>query len=231
MSFNPAKCSMMVISKKRTVPTRDYTFCGQILQRSSSHPYLGVILDEKLSWNDQVDNVVKKSNKTLGFIRRNLWFCPRDVKSLAYTTLVRPQLEYAVCAWDPHKITQINKLEGIQRKAARFCCGDYSRQSSVTQMLSNLKWNTLESRRQKNRLAMLYKIQHNMVSINADTYLSYSTERRTRKINTAQIKIPFARTDTYKNSFFPKTIRNWNNLENPIVNSASLESFKRALLT
>ena len=144
---------------------------------------------------------------------------------------MRPKLEYAVCAWDPYKTTQINKLEGVQRKAARFCTGDYSRQSSVTQMLRNLKWDTLETRRRNSRLTMLYKIQKGMVGIGSEQYITYSTVRRTRKVNDTQINIPFARTDTYKNSYFPRTIRDWNQLQNRKVNSPSVETFKTALHT
>ena len=181
MSFNPAKCSVLKISNKRTPPTREYAFCGQVLQHTTSQPYLGVNLDNKLSWGNHVDNTVAKASRTLGFLRRNLWFCPKEVKTLAYTTLVRPRLEYATCAWDPYKITQINKLERVQRKAARFCLGNYERGSSVNQMLKELQWEPLETRRVKSRLSMLYKIQNGLVAIQSDRYLSHPQAKRTRR--------------------------------------------------
>jgi len=90
MSFNPSKCSTMFISKKRVPLTRDYNFCGQTLHHSSSQPYLGVQLDSKLSWREPVDNTTAKANRTLGFLRRNLWFCPKEIKTSAYSTLIRP---------------------------------------------------------------------------------------------------------------------------------------------
>ena len=213
MSFNPAKCSVLKISNKKTPPTREYAFCGQILQHTTSQPYLGVTLDNKLSWGNHVDNTVAKASRTLGFLRRNLWFCPKEVKTLAYTTLVRPQLEYATCAWDPYKITQINKLERVQRKAARFCLGNYERRSSVNQMLKELQWEPLEIRRVKSRLSMLYKLQNGLVAIQSDKYLSHPQTKRTRIKNDKQIEIPFARTDIYKNSYFVRTSSDWNNLE------------------
>ena len=231
MSFNSSKCSIMVISNKKKPPTRDYAFCGQTLRHLSSQPYLGVQLDSKLSWVEHVGNTVAKANRTLGFLRRNLWFCPKEVKATAYVTLVRPILEYASCAWDPHKIGQVEKLERIQRKAARFCLGNFSKSSSVTQMLADLKWETLGARRERNRLAMLYKIQRGMVGISAEKYITYLPERKTRKKNDMQIHIPFARTDTYKNSFFVRTSMEWNKLDNDIVKLSSLESFKGALTT
>ena len=195
----------------------------------SSQPYLGVTLDSKLSWAEHVNNTVHSANKTLGFLRRNLWFCSRDIKTTAYTALVRPKLEYATSAWDPHKIGQIKKLEGVQRKAARFCTGDYQRESSVTQMLADLKWEQLETRRRRNRLVMLYKIQKGKVGINADEYIQYSRESRTRKTNQAQIIVPFAKTENYKNSFFVRTPKDWNGLQEHVVKATSVDSFKCAL--
>ena len=72
MSFNPSKCSVMVISNKKVPPTRDYVFCGQTLDKKSSQPYLGVTIDSKLSWAEHINNTVNNANRTLGFLRRNL---------------------------------------------------------------------------------------------------------------------------------------------------------------
>lgn len=72
-------------------------------------------------------------------------------------------------------------------------------------MLSDLEWETLETRRARNRLAMLYMIQKRIMGITADRYITYSTERRTRKRNDMQIETPFARTDIYKNGYFVRT--------------------------
>lgn len=76
---------------------------------------------------------------------------------------------------------------------------------------------------------MLYKIQKGKVDISADEYIIYSPESRTRKNNQAQINIPFARTDTYKNSFFVRTPRDWNRLREEIVKATTVDSFKSAL--
>eukprot|EP00057_Strongylocentrotus_purpuratus_P022897 XP_011677371.1 PREDICTED: RNA-directed DNA polymerase from mobile element jockey-like [Strongylocentrotus purpuratus] len=86
MKFNASKCSVMIISNKKKPLTRYYIFCGQYLQQTSSHPYLGVEIDSKLTWANHVDNTAMKANRTLGFLRRNLWFCPGNVKAIAYTT-------------------------------------------------------------------------------------------------------------------------------------------------
>jgi hypothetical protein len=54
------------------------------------------------------------------FLRRNLSSCPANIRTKCYTTFVRPQLEYASSVWAPHTQSNINKLESVQRRAARF---------------------------------------------------------------------------------------------------------------
>ena len=74
----------------------------------------------------------------LRFVKRNFKGCPREVKEIVYTSLVRPLIEYASCVWDPNAEGMKRNLEMIQRRAARFTLNDYSRESSVTYMLSTI---------------------------------------------------------------------------------------------
>jgi hypothetical protein len=52
-----------------------------------------------------------KASKTLGFLRRNLGRCTTKTKATAYTTLVRPVLEYASPVWDSHQITTTRDID------------------------------------------------------------------------------------------------------------------------
>jgi len=54
------------------------------------------------SWNKHVDSVVSKANGTSGFLWRNLQISSPSLKTTAYTSLVRPVLEYASTVWDPY---------------------------------------------------------------------------------------------------------------------------------
>ena len=72
--------------------------------------------------------------------------------------MVHPVMEYASSVWDPHTCVNINQLEAVQRSAARMCYKDFSRFSSVSTMLTDLNLPTLQSRRKKLKLQMLYKI-------------------------------------------------------------------------
>ena len=91
---------------------------------------------------------------TLAFVRRNVYPCPQHIKKSAYTTLVRPLLEYSQSVWDPYTKTLVNKIEMIQRRAARFCHNDYKtiEKGCMSEMIGKLNLEPLNIRRTNRRL-------------------------------------------------------------------------------
>ena len=69
-----------------------------------------------------------------------------------------PQLEYAAPIWHPYNETQTAKVEKVQRTAARWTCRRWRNSSSVGDMLVELEWPSLQSRRQRSSLTFFYKI-------------------------------------------------------------------------
>lgn len=93
----------------------------------------------------------------LGFLRRNLRVNNSDTKAAAYKSIVRSNLEYCASTWSPYTASGKHKLEMVQRRAARYATNRYHNTSSVTEMLQELDWESLESRRVKIQLTLLYK--------------------------------------------------------------------------
>ena len=118
MSFHPDKCKIMNVTRKHTPTRTDYDIRGQKLEIVPSAPYLGVTIDNKLTWTEHIDKMCKKANRTLGFLKRNLKTKNKDIKKGAYSSLVRPLLEYSCTVWDPYQDKQIDKIEKIQNSAA-----------------------------------------------------------------------------------------------------------------
>ena len=68
--------------------------------------------------------------------------CTKPVKSAAYTSIVRPTMEYASRVWDPTNREKISNLEKVQKRAARFVFNTYTDRTPgcVTKMVESLKW-------------------------------------------------------------------------------------------
>jgi len=122
---------------------------------------LGITINEKVHWSEQMSNITNKANSTLGFLHRNWKCCPSHIKASCYKSLVVPTIEYGSTVWDPHLHKDINKVEKIQRHAARFVKNDYSWSTSVTSLIINdLQWQSPQSRRSTLKVTMMYKVIH-----------------------------------------------------------------------
>ena len=101
MEFNPLKCELLIVR------------------------YLGVVIDSKLAWKEHIKQVLSKSNASLAFLWHNLRACSRNIKEYCYKTSIRPIIEYATNIRAPHTTQDINRIEMLQRRAARFVCNKY----------------------------------------------------------------------------------------------------------
>lgn len=227
MSFHPDKCQLLRVTNKRTIIPNEYTIHGKTLQQVDQAKYLGINIQSKISWSSHVASTARKADGTRAFLQRNMRTCPKPIREQFYNSLVRPIMEYASPVWDPALKKDIDSLEMVQRRAARFVCQDFRRESSVTQMMTSLGWESLASRRAKSRLYLLYKAAHGLVAIPVDNYL------RTLASNTrgSDMKyfVPYCRTNTMKYSFFPAAARMWNSLPPACTSAPSFEAFEQSL--
>ena len=223
MSFNPSKCSTISITRKKKRIIHHYSLHNQILDKVDSATYLGVELSSDLTWANHINKTTKKANSRLAFVKRNLPINSVKVKEAAYKGIVRPILEYSSSVWDPHHQKYKDQLEMVQHRAARFALGIYN-QGSVTNMLHQLEWETLEDRRRKARLNMFFRILMCMVAVPLPPIVTRAP--RPRPGYPHHFLIPFCRTDAYKYSFFPQTLTQWNKLPASIACHTSLPPFK-----
>ena len=84
---------------------------NQELESVYAAKYLGVTISKYLSWNTHINNITSTAYKTLGFVKRNVFTKNKDIKTMAYNSLVRPQVEYASAVWSPYTKENINKIE------------------------------------------------------------------------------------------------------------------------
>lgn len=230
MSFHPSKCTVLRISTNRNnILKSNYTLHGHQLEVVDSSKYLGITLSQDLSWRRHVETTAGKASKTLGFLRRNFRDCSKSVRETTYHSMVRPTLEYASAAWDPYKSEDINRLDKVQRRGARYVHNNYRDRNPgcVTNMIHELGWETLQQCRKHHRLTIMYKTLNGLICIpEADNILKKS-DTRTRGSN--RLRQTYTKAEVYNQSFFPRTIRDWNKLPTSVTDSTSLDDLKASL--
>ena len=182
-----------------------------------------------LSWSGHIASIASKASQIFNFLRRNLSKCSSTVKASSYLALVRPIMEYAASVWDPYHHNDILALEKVQRRAARWVMNDYSRYSSVSSMLNDLNWPSLHFRRRINRLQTFYKAIYNLSALTIPSYYT-AVQRLTRYFHPLHFVIPPTRTTAHQQSYFPRTIKDWNELPSMIIESNNLQSFTTSII-
>ena len=135
MRFNAAKCNIMRVSRTRDPKLINYSLTGQVLEEVMDAKYLEVTLSTDLEWSKHIATMTNKANSKLSFLRRNMKGCPEKLKQTTYFSLVCSFMEYGATVWDPYPKYNRDKIERVQRRAARFVKSRYLRYSSVSDML------------------------------------------------------------------------------------------------
>ena len=115
MKLNPEKYVTLRCTRSPTPHHQAvYSINKQPLQVVDQYTYLGVRLHSSMTWSHHIQAIANKETKMLNFVKRTLYQCDPEVKPTAYSTLVRPSLEYATVVWDPHQQYLVNSIEMVQ---------------------------------------------------------------------------------------------------------------------
>ena len=230
LNLNPSKCKVLHASKNPRESHQQYSIDtgNQVIQleKCAFEKDLGVFVDEKLSFETHIGNVVKTANRVTGIIRRQFKYIGHEVFVNLYKSLVRPLVEYSSVVWSPSTIRDQKQIEGVQRRATKLA--PKMANMSYNQRLVKLGLPTLEYRRLRADMIQVYKIVHRIDRINPDMFFELSETTRTRG-HKYKIKKQRPRTNLKKFSFSHRVVDTWNALPANVVEAQDLNSFKSLL--
>ena len=237
--FNESKCKAQRISRKHNPVSNTYHINEVPLGVTSAEKDLGVVISDKLSWNKQVCDQCAKSNRILGFVRRNTRFIKNaSARRVIYLTLVRSHLGYATQVWAPQSKELIRKTERIQRRATKYILNlPFLCEESYKDRLIKLGLLPVSYWHEYLNMVFFFKSVTGLVKVNPTVIPTRRVlSRATRSSSNTNVTLFVPRkckTTTYQRSFFIRTVRIWNALAVDIGLSVtiSLSSFKAHLLS
>ena len=223
MPFNLDKCKVMHIGSAN--PRSDYSLLGQTLEVTDLEKDLGVLISSDLKFSKQCIEVEKKAQKLLGYIQRQFQYRNKEIVLTLYNSLIRPLLEYAVQFWSPTLRKDIERLERVQARATKLIPS--IRRLSYQDRLKALGLFSLETRRLRGQLIEVFKIlngfdnvdHRNLFSLNTNSTRNHGWKLELNRFNTS----------ICENFFTYKICSTWNKLPTSVVNSTTVEQFKRNL--
>ena len=131
---------------------------------------------------------------------------PKNVTETLYKSLVQPLLDYCDVAWSPGALKQVDKLERVQKLAARIVLGTPSTARTV-ELYKTLNWSTLDQCRRYHTATYVFKVLNGLSPPYLQNTFELSAHKTKRCLrNSYRIYIPFVRTTIAKNSFTTKML-------------------------
>lgn len=219
MKLNSAKTNVVSFTKQKVIDTH-YILNNQVLVKTKNCKYLGVTMEQNLTWKNHITKMVSKANRALHFVMRNLKGSLPSTKQHAYLCLIRPLMEYCCGVWDPHTAVLNDMVNKVQRKAARYVINIHKRwekkqkqpQISVTQLMDQLKWEPLPARRRRVVLRGLHRAISGKPAWEDLNLMTHKATHFSRTDHKYKLKLSRYNTDIGLYSFLGRATRLWNKI-------------------
>ena len=235
MRFNPdisKQAHEVIFSRKRSLSSHPpLTFNNITVARTNSQKHLGMQLDKKPNFEEQLKKVESTVNKTIGIIHKLQNVLPRSALLTIYKSFIRPHLDYEDIIYDKAFNESIHaKLESLQYNTTLAITGAI-KGPSTEKIYEELGLESLKLRRWYRKMSFLYKVLKSESPSYLFNTIPNSNNRQHQTRNSGNVSSFFAKHDYFKNSFFTSTITEWNKLDCYIRNAESFKVFKKRLLT
>ena len=189
---------------------------------------LGVYVSSNRSWSPHVEAIAQSARKMASWVLSAFRDRSPNTMLTLYKTMVRSRLEYCCPLWNPSKISDIQKLENIQRSFLRKIVG--CGQIDYWDRLKKLRLMSLQRRRERYCIIQVWKILHSEAP--NDIKMQFKTlDRHGVKVILPSVNnktMTSVRSD-YDHSFSVRAAQLWNTLPADVTLLDSLDPFKAGL--
>lgn len=194
---------------------------NNIIQSTNHTKFLGLVIDNHLSWNNHVSYLSKKISSALFLLRRMSQIGSEDISLTVYYSMIQSIIAYGINVWGVTSETNIQQIFRLQKKAIRYIKKLNYRDSCRTAFVE-LKILTVPS------LIIYHTLVFNFSSLNSLPHLGDSHSHNTR--NRSLLAFPQHSTQSFEKLSLYRTIKLYNKLPvNVQIFSQNKSKFKTML--
>ena len=124
LTVNLTKTHFLIFSKRNVIQFEGNVMLNNnIVERKHETKFLGIIVDEKLKWDNHIQYISTKISKNIGVIDKMRNALNHETKNLLYYSLVYPYLHYCSTVWGSANKTNLNPLTILQKRIIRIIRG------------------------------------------------------------------------------------------------------------
>jgi hypothetical protein len=233
MSLHPGKSKCMLMSTKYKIMNAQelqLSIENISLENVKVHKVLGVLIDNTLSWKNQISKVCSKLNSKIALLKRILFYLSDDMKKMYYNAYILPCFDYCCTVWGKgiSSKSDVNKILKIQKRAARIILNKPVLTCSLD-MFRELNWLTFEHRCAYHMGLLIFKCKKQLLPIYMSELITFSSNstyrlRSSERNELIQLK---PRTNYLKDTFSYSSNEVWKKMPTEIRNCTTVISFKR----
>ena len=231
LTLNVSKTKFMIFGSRPRIPTFSrvqITLNDMSIERVHLYKYLGVILDEHMSWSEHIDYTAKKISMKIGFLRRSAKPClPNSTFKMLSSAMIMPLFDYCDVAWSSCSHCYSDKLLKLHNRLARLILNAHPR-SHIQELQRALSWSSLPARWENHRLYEVFKCLNNL----SPAYLKSRFDKPCHSTNTraksnGSLHLPVVpKTNAARHTFQYLGTLGWNKLTTAQRQAKSLNQFK-----
>ena len=207
-------------------------FDGFTIKRTKVVKYLGLVVDDALTWSQHVDYISTKIAQGVGILKRTRSFLPKQSLLTLYRSMIEPYFRYCNIVWGQCNETLLDRLQTLQNRAARVIANISYEAADHNSLLCDYGWLNVRNLIRLDLGVFMNKTQKGLApDVFYDLYHSVTElhSYNTRSADNGNLQIPLTNLRAGEKAISVSGARIWNNIPNRVKQAQSLDVFKREL--
>jgi hypothetical protein len=203
---------------------------NQIIKHVSEAEYLGLRVDDSLSWTSQISKVCKCLGAKISNLKQLRKIGNDDILLYFYETHIQPIIDYGITLWSRTSTKSLSKIQKMQNVCSRIITNNYDYKIRGIDIVKSLKWMNVSERARYFTCVLIFKCLHNLTPFYLQNDLCFKkdmSDRHSKRFKHDVFIPPFVSTFKDK-SFFIQGSKEWNNLPHDLKSIQSLQQFKNS---